>query len=58
MVKKIKLEFTERQLRALVDVTDTISAMIGCGSDFDDMEKEVMFINRMLKKNGYKRHFK
>ena len=58
MAKKIKLELTERQLQALMDVTDTISAMIGCGSDFDEMAKEVMLVDRMLKKNGYKRNFK
>ena len=57
MTKKIKLELTERQLEALIDITDTIAGMIGTGSDFDLMEKEVILIDRMLKKNGYEREF-
>jgi hypothetical protein len=55
MAKKIKLELTERQLEALIDITDTIAGMIGTGGDFDLMEKEVILIDRMLKKNGYER---
>tara|TARA_R110000782_G_C14681059_1_gene400028 strand:+ start:493 stop:669 length:177 start_codon:yes stop_codon:yes gene_type:complete len=57
MANKIKLELTERQLEALIDITDTIAGMIGTGSDFDLMEKEVILIDRMLKKNGYEREF-
>ena len=58
MAKKIKLEMTERQLEAIMDVTSTISGMLGIGNDFDELGKEVMLIDRMLKKNGYKRNFK
>mgnify|MGYP003629286405 CR=1 FL=1 len=53
MAKKHKLILTERQLLAVLDVTDTIAAMLGTGGDFDNMGKEVMIIDRMLKKNGY-----
>lgn len=57
MAKKIKLELTERQFEAVKTVTDIISGMLGCGSDFDDLGKEVALIDRMLKKNGYKRDY-
>ena len=58
MAKKIKLELTERQLLAVIDVTSNMSAMIGVGSDFDDIVKEIRLIDKMLKNNGYKRNFK
>ena len=58
MSKKIKLELTERQFQAVINVTDTISAMLGVGSDFDLMGKEIILIDRMLNKNGYKRIYK
>ena len=58
MTKKIKLELTERQLEAICTLTDTIRAMLGCGSDFDKLDKEVAAVDRMLKKNGYKRIYK
>lgn len=54
----MKLEVTERQLIAIIDLTNTVSGLIGTGSDFNDNEKEVKYIDRMLKKNGYKRKFK
>jgi len=54
-----KFEITEAQLTAIVYLTDTISAMIGCGDpDFDGQgEKAVKAVDRMLKKNGYKRKY-
>jgi hypothetical protein len=57
MAKKIKLELTERQFQAFKNITDTISGMLGVGTDFDYLGKEVALIDRMLKKNGYKRDF-
>ena len=58
MAKRIEISLTERQLLAIMDVTDTVSGMMGTGSDFDDMGKEVKLIDRMLKNNGYKRLYK
>ena len=58
MAKKIILEVTDVQLAAICNITDTISAMIGTGSDFDEIEKDVKAVDRMLKKNGYKRIYK
>lgn len=58
MSKKIKLELTVPQFKAVCNVTDAISAMLGVGSDFDLMGKDIILIDRMLKKNGYERKFK
>ena len=55
MAKRIEISLTERQLLAIMDVTDTVSGMMGTGTDFDDIGKEVKLIDRMLKNNGYKR---
>ncbi|EKT4508372.1 hypothetical protein AAIP42_000031 [Flavobacterium psychrophilum] len=57
MAKKIKLELTEPQFTALIDVVDTLSAMLGTGdADFDLIgAKQIRAIDRMLLKNGYKR---
>ena len=57
MAKKIKLELTEPQFIALIDVVDTLSAMLGTGdADFDLLgAKQIRAIDRMLLKNGYKR---
>jgi len=53
---KIVLTMTEHQFGALVELADTISAMRGCGSDFDDeADRNVKAFDRMLKSNGYKR---
>ena len=52
MAKKIKLELTEVQFNALISVVDSASAV------FDEdviTKKEIKAIDRMLKKNGYKR---
>ncbi len=56
---KIKLELTEAEFRAVIDLADTISAMIGVGSDFDiEGNKNIKAFDRMMKRNGYKRNFK
>lgn len=55
--KKIILEVTEPQLRAVVEITNDISSMMG-GGDFDkEWNKYVKLIDRMLRKNGYKRQY-
>lgn len=56
MANKIKLELTEAQFNSMIDVIDTISAMIGCGADFAIAQnKNVRLLDRMLKQNGFKR---
>ena len=52
MAKRIEISLTERQLLAIMDVTDTVSGMMGTGTDFDDIGKEVKLID--FKRNrGY-----
>ena len=53
----MKLEVTKAQLSAIVRITDDISSMIGGGEDDTQWEKDVKFVDRMLKKNGYKRNY-
>ena len=59
MAKKIKLEITEAQLLAIVDITDTLKSMVGTyDEDFNkEALKQIRLIDRMLKNNGYKRKF-
>jgi len=58
MAKKILLEITPQQLEALKNITDDASAMIGVGEEEDLLRiKWIRLIDRMLKKNGYKRDF-
>lgn len=57
MANKIKIELTEPQLRAIIELTNDISAMIGCGDNDDEWNKNVKLIDRMLKKNGYERQY-
>ena len=61
-MKKIKLELTEAQFLALVDLADTISAMKGCSDDENSFDKEqaknLQLFDRMLKANGFSRKFK
>ena len=53
---KIVLTMTEHEFCRIVDLADTISAMIGVGSDFDEeARKNVKAFDRMLKRNGYRR---
>ena len=56
MAKYITLKLTEAQFNAVVDMADTLSAMIGGGADFSiEQNKNVKMFDRMLKNNGYKR---
>ena len=58
MTKKIKLELTEPQFYAIIDLADTISSMRGEGGDFTkEADKNLLLFDRMLKNNGYKRKF-
>lgn len=59
MAKKIKLELTEAQMMALIDLIDESSSMIGVGEDEDIYRiKRLRLMDRMLKNNGYKRDFR
>ena len=59
MAKKIKLELTEAQLNSLIDVIDTISSLIGSGDEFaKEQNKNILLLDRMLLKNGFKRTHK
>ena len=57
VTKKIKLELTEAQFDAFIDVTDMIEIMRGGGDlEWEDRAKnDVRLIDRMLHKNGYRR---
>lgn len=56
MAKKIKLELTEAQFEAVIQVKDEMDSGIGGGEDEDIQRiRWVMLINRMLKNNGYNR---
>lgn len=58
MAKKIKLEITEAQLIAIIEMADEVSAMLGIGEDEDKIRaKRIRLIDRMLDKHGYKREF-
>lgn len=58
MSTKIKLEVTKAQLRAIVEITNDISAMTGCGESDKEWIKHVKAVDKMLEKNGYKRQYK
>jgi len=58
MKKKILLEITPQQLEALKNIVDEASAMIGVGEDEDLTRiKRIKLVDRMLKKNGFKRDY-
>jgi hypothetical protein len=55
-MEKIKLELTEPQFRAVINLVDSISAQIGSGGDIDiEWNQNIKLFDRMMKKNGYKR---
>lgn len=58
MAKKILLEITTEQMESLKNIVDEASAMIGCGDDDNLRIKWIKSIDRMLKKNGFKRDYK
>lgn len=55
MVKKMKLEITEAQLNALINIVDEFSAINGGGDDDRLRIKWVSLVDKMLAKNGLKR---
>lgn len=58
MAKKIKLEMTVPQYEAMCNMVDTISSMIGEGSDFTIVNnKNLILFDRMLNSNGRNRNF-
>ena len=61
-MKKIKLELTKAQFLAMLDMADTIQAMMGCSDDEESFDKEqaknLRLFDRMLNVNGYERKFK
>jgi hypothetical protein len=54
MGNKIELELTELEFNALTSVVSSASAML---EECLISQKEIKAIDRMLKKNGYKRNF-
>lgn len=58
MAKKIKLEVTEAQLNALIEILDEQSAVIGGGDDDRQRIKWMRLVDRMLNNNGIKRNWK
>lgn len=58
MAKKIKLEVTEAQLNALIEILDEYSAVIGGGDDDSQRIKWMRLVDRMLNNNGIKRNCK
>jgi hypothetical protein len=59
----VKLEVTEAQLRAIINMADDMEGMLGNGGDLDEHGKEpddywrsyIRLVDRMQKKNGYSR---
>ena len=54
----MKIEITEAQLSALINIVDEHSAMIGGGDDDRIRIKWVRLVDRMLNNNGFKRKYK
>ena len=56
----MKFEITEAQLRAIINCADNMNSMIGTvDENFNNsVKKDVRLIDRMLKKNGFKRIYK
>lgn len=55
MAKKHKLELTELELYALIDLIDTFSSLSDGIDDDGTAKKSLKKVDSMLKKNGYKR---
>ena len=49
----MKVEITKAQLRAIIDIKNDISKMIGCGDDDSSWIKNTRLIERFLKSNGF-----
>lgn len=55
--KKIKLELTHLEMMSLINVIDSISAIIGCNGEEQDKEwrNDVKRLDKGLNRNGIKR---
>ena len=58
-MEKIKLELTKKEFGHLINLIDSISAMIGSngGDQDEEWSKDVKTVDKALLKNGYKRIF-
>ncbi|ELR7052261.1 hypothetical protein QRK99_001131 [Escherichia coli] len=56
----MKLDVTPAQLEAIKRLTDDCASMVGCGEAESDKawSRNIVLIDRMLKKNGHERDFK
>ena len=53
------LRVTQLEAEAISRAGDTLSSMVGCGTEFDDEAlKIVKHIDKLMKRNGFKRDFK
>jgi hypothetical protein len=55
---KKTLKLTDLELLALMDILDTYSALSDGIMDDGTAKKDLRKVDKMLKKNGYKRQFK
>jgi len=55
--KKHKLELTELEMLALIDILDSFSAISEGIEDDGSARKDLKKVDAMLKKNGYKRTY-
>ena len=53
----MKLDVTKAQLNAIANIISDVSAMIGVGEMDKEWVKYIRLIDRMLKKNGFKRRY-
>lgn len=58
MAKKIKIEITEAQLSAIIELVNYVSAMVGCSENDKIWLKQIKLVDRMLSSNGFKRQYK
>lgn len=56
-VKYIELTATKVELKALLESIDSLSAMADSIEDDGSMIKDIRSLDRMLKRNGYKRKY-
>lgn len=55
--KKHKIELTDLELLALMDIIDTYSSLSDGIMDDGTAKKDLKKLDNMLKKNGFKREF-
>jgi len=58
MAKKIKLEMTEAQFQAILNIADEMDAMMGNGEDEEIIRiRWLRLVDRMLVKNGHEKRW-